>query len=73
MSTLKDYARVSELLAAAGGVRSVLLAEAVGTRATFSVATRGGADSLQTSLAANGSFQSIDPTAGSNVAFRFHP
>jgi hypothetical protein len=71
--TLKEYARVSELLASAGGVRSVLLAEAAGTRATFTVMTRGGADSLQTSLAANGSFQSIDPTAGGTVAFRFHP
>jgi uncharacterized protein DUF2066 len=71
--TLKDYARASELLAAAGGVRSVLLAEAAGSRATFTVVTRGGADSLQSSLAATGNFQSIDPTAGGNIAFRFHP
>ena len=40
--TLKEYARVAEILAAAGGVRGVQLAEAAGTRATFAVLTRGG-------------------------------
>src|SRR6186713_239488 len=60
VATLRDYARVSEILAAAGGVRSVQLAEALGARATFSVTTRGGADSLQNSLAANPSFERTD-------------
>lgn len=69
--TLRDYARVSEVLAAAGGVRSVQLAEAAGTRATFSVVTRGGADSLQNSLAANANFERIDPSAGGSIAFRY--
>jgi hypothetical protein len=71
--TLRDYARVSEILAAAGGVRSVQLAEALGARATFSVTTRGGADSLQNSLAANPSFERTDPSAGGAIAFRFRP
>lgn len=70
---LREYARVSELLGAAGGVRSVQLAESAGTRTTFAVVTRGGADSLQSSLAANANFESIDPSAGGNLAFRFRP
>lgn len=73
VSTLRDYARVAEMLAAAGGVRSVQLAEAAGARVTFSLAVRGGADALQTSLAANANFSRIDPSAGGAVAFRFRP
>ena len=70
----KDYARVVGVARSAGGVRSVQLAEAAGTRATFSVVTRGGADSLQTALAANARASSrIDPHAGGTVAFRFRP
>ena len=42
--TLKEFARVAEILGAATGVSSVQLAEAAGSRATFSVVTRGGAD-----------------------------
>lgn len=71
--TLKEYARVAEILAAAGGVRSVQLAEAAGTHATYSVQTRGGADALQSTLSANGSFERIDPRAGGTIAFRYHP
>jgi hypothetical protein len=71
--TLKDFARVSELLAAGGGVRSVQLAEAAGTRVTFTVLTRGGADALQSSLASSANFERIDPQAGGTVAYRFHP
>jgi len=71
--TLKDYARVSELLSASAGVRSVQVAEVAGTRATFAVVTRGGADALQGSLAANANFERIDPQAGGTVAFRFRP
>jgi hypothetical protein len=70
---LKEYARVAEALGAAGGVRSVQLAEAAGTRATFAVLTHGGADALQGSLAANASFERIDPKSGGTIAFRFHP
>ncbi len=70
---LKEYARAAEALGAAGGVRSVSLAEAAGTRATFAVRTRGGADALQGSLAVNPSFERIDPKAGGTIAFRFRP
>lgn len=73
VATLKDYARVSDLLAAAGGVRGVQLAEVAGTRATFAVLTRGGADSLQGALATNANFERIEPQAGGTVAFRFRP
>ena len=70
---LREYARVSDLLANAGGVRSVLLAEAAGTRATFSVVTRGGVDTLQTSLSASGHFEHADPKAGGTIAFVYRP
>lgn len=69
--SLKEYARVSDALGTAAGVRSVQLAEVANTRATFTVVTRGGADALQTSLGA--SFERIDPKAGGTIAFRLHP
>jgi uncharacterized protein len=69
--SLKDYARVSDALGAAGGVRSVQLFEVANTRATFSVVTRGGADALPNALGA--SFERIEPKAGGTIAFRFHP
>jgi hypothetical protein len=71
--TLKEYARVAEILAASAGVRSVQPAEAAGTHATFNVMTRGGGDALQSALSANGSFERIEPQSGGAVAFRFHP
>jgi hypothetical protein len=71
--TLREYARVSDALAAAPGVRSVQLAEAAGSRATFAVVTRGGADALQGSLANHANFERIEPQAGGTVAYRFHP
>jgi len=58
------------MLAEAPGVRGVQLAESAGSRATFSVLTRGGADSLITSLAGNPRLERMDPTAGGNLAFR---
>lgn len=70
---LKEYARVSELLGNAGGVRGVQLAEAAGTRAVFSVLTRGGADALKSSLSTHANFEPIDAKAGGTVAYRFHP
>ena len=70
---LKEYARVAEVLGAAGGVRGVHLAEAASNRATYAVLTRGGPDALLTALAANASFERIDPKAGGTIAFRFHP
>lgn len=69
--TLREYARVTEQLGAAGGVRSVQLAEASGSRATFSVVSRGGADSLQGALASNPNFERIDPQAGGVIAYRY--
>ena len=71
--TLKDYARAAEMLGEAAAVRSVQLAEVSGSRATFSVVTRGGAEALQSSLAANTNFERIDPSAGGAIAFRFRP
>jgi hypothetical protein len=71
--TLKDYARAAEILGEAPGVRSVHLAEAAGTRASFNVTTRGGADALLTTLAGNTRLERIDPTAGGNIAFRLRP
>jgi hypothetical protein len=71
--SLKEYARVTDMLAAAGGVRSVQLAEAAGTRATFAVSTRGGPDALQNALAANANLERIDPKAGGTIAFRLRP
>jgi hypothetical protein len=71
--SLREYARVSDALAAAAGVRGVQLAEAAGSRATFAVVTRGGADALQGSLATNASFERIEPQSGGAVAYRFHP
>ena len=70
---LRDYVRVSEMLAEAGGVRSVQLAEAVGSRATFSVLARGGTDALLNSLGTNAHLTRIDPKAGGNLAFRLNP
>lgn len=69
--TLREYARVSDALGTAAGVRSVQLAEVASTRATFSVVIRGSGDSLQTSLGPG--FERIDPKAGGTLAFRFHP
>jgi hypothetical protein len=71
--TLKEYARVAELLGAGNGVRGVQLADAAGTRATFSVLTRGGADVLQSALGANGHFERADPRAGGALAYRYRP
>jgi hypothetical protein len=70
---LREYARVSEMLSTASGVRSVTLAEAAGTRATFSVVTRGGLESLQTALAANTRLERADPKAGASIAFTYRP
>jgi hypothetical protein len=69
--SLREYARVTDQLGASAGVRSVLLAEAAGSRATFTVVARGGADSLQGALATNTSFERIDPQAGGALAYRF--
>ena len=68
--TLKDYAQAAEMLGEAGAVRSVQLAEVSGSRATFSVVTRGGGDALLASLGANSRFEQVDPTAGGTIAFR---
>jgi hypothetical protein len=68
--TLKDYARAAGMLGEAGAVRSVQLAEVSGSRATFSVVTRGGGDALLSSLGASSRFERVDPTAGGTIAFR---
>ena len=68
--TLKEYARAAEMLGEAAAVRSVQLAEATGSRATFSVVTRGGKDALLATLGANARFERVDPTAGGTIAFR---
>jgi hypothetical protein len=71
--TLKEYARAAQILSEAPGVRGVQLAEAAGSRTTFSVLTRGGGDALLTSLSGNASLTRMDPTAGGNLAFRLRP
>ncbi len=68
--TLKDYARAAEMLGEAAAVRSVQLAEVTGSRATFSVVTRGGGDALLGALGANARLERVDPTAGGTIAFR---
>ncbi len=70
---LRDYARVSQVLAEAGGVRGVQLAEAAGSRATFSVIVRGGTEVLLNSLATHASLTRVDPKAGGHLAFRLNP
>ncbi len=69
---LRDYARVSQMLAEANGVRGVQLAEAAGSRATFSVVVRGGADVLLDSLGTSPYLARIDPKAGGHLAFRLN-
>ena len=73
VASLKEYARVADMLATANGVRSVQLAEASGTRATFTVVTRGGTDVLQTGLGGNTHLERADPHAGGTIAFRYRP
>lgn len=68
--TLKDYAHAAEMLGEAAAVRSVQLAEVAGSRATFSVVTRGGSDALLSTLGANARLERVDPTAGGTIAFR---
>ncbi len=71
--SLREYARAGEALATAGGVRSVQLAEVSGSRAIFSVITRGNADALQSSLASSPRLERVDPSAGGTIAFRYRP
>jgi hypothetical protein len=71
--SLKEYASAAEILAEAPGVRGVQLAEAAGSRATFSVLTRGGGDALLAALSANARLTRMDPTAGGSLAFRLRP
>ena len=71
--TLKDYARAVEILGEAPGVRGVQLAESAGSRATFTVLTRGGSDVLLGSLRGNLRLETMDPTAGGALAFRLRP
>ena len=71
--SLKEYARAAEILAEPPSVRGVQLAEAAGSRATFSVLTRGGGDALLTALLGNARLERVDPTAGGNFAFRLRP
>ena len=71
--TLKEYARAVDILASAPGVRGVQLAEAAGSRATFTVLTRGGGDVLQGSLGGNAQLERMDPKAGGTIAFRLRP
>jgi len=71
--TLREYASAADILAEAQSVRGVQLAEAAGSRTTFSVLTRGGADALLRSLEGNLRLERKDPTAGGNLAFLLRP
>ncbi len=73
VAALKEYVAAAQMLETAAGVRSVQLAEAAGSRATFSVMTRGGVDALLSSLTSNPRLEAIDPKAGGSVAFRLRP
>lgn len=68
--SLKDYTEAARLLETAPAVRSVQLADVFGSRATFSVVTRGGVDGLVSSLTSNPKLEATDTTAGGAVAFR---
>jgi hypothetical protein len=68
--SLKEYARAAEILAEPPNVRGVQLAESAGSRATFSVMTRGGGAALLSALAGNTRLERMDPTSGGNLAFR---
>lgn len=72
-SVLKDYTAAMSLLESTPGVRGVQLAEAAGSRATFSVVTRGGAEALASALSSNARLVRADPKAGGNLAFRLRP
>jgi hypothetical protein len=50
VETLNDYATVSRLLAAAGGVKRVDVMEAEGSTVTFRVMVRGGSAALEQAL-----------------------
>jgi hypothetical protein len=67
---LKEYARAAGMLAEPPNVQGVQLAEAAGSRATFSVLSRGGGDALLAALAGNTQLERVDPKAGGNLAFR---
>jgi hypothetical protein len=71
--TLREYARVADMLDAVMGVRSVQLAEAAGPRATFAVVTRTGVDGLQSALLATSKLDQVEPKAGGTIAFRLRP
>lgn len=69
---LREYARVSQLLAEFPAVRGVQLAEAAGSRATFSVRVRGGMDNLLGALETSPNLTRSDPKAGGHLAFRLN-
>ncbi len=73
VTTLRDYARVAELLSESAGVRAVQLAEAADTSATFAVTARGGGQVIDGALAGNARFERIDPAAGGSLAYRYKP
>ena len=73
VTSLRDYARVTEILSQGGGVRDVLLAEVAGARAIFSVTSRSGVDALQGSLVASARLEAATPKAGGSIAFTYRP
>jgi hypothetical protein len=70
VSALGEYTAAARLLETAPAVSSVQLAEVLGSRATFSVVTRGGVDGLMSSLTTNPKLEATDPVAGGALAFR---
>ena len=71
VASLSDYAQVGRLLQAAPGVRAVNVAEASGTRVTFSVRVRGGGAALDKALAAAGHFAA--GASGGALQYAYHP
>lgn len=72
IASLREYVRVSDLLAQAPGVGNVQLAEASASRAVFTVVTRGGPQALQGMLDGSPNLEHIEARAGA-LAFRYRP
>jgi hypothetical protein len=71
VTTLKDFATVSNALTGINGVRRTAVFEASSGAAVFRVAARGGLDTVMAALTADTRFERVDPVAGGAIAFRY--
>ena len=72
VTSLRDYAQVSRLLAATAGVRGVALLEAADGVAVYRVLARGGGDGLAAALSAHSRLRPATDTSG-RLAYQFQP